>query len=91
MNNNSPIIVTGASGYIGNALFSHLLNFHPNSVIFCIDTQPLPDSLSPLKDKLIFLQLDVCKSEHIENAFKTIKSITSEPAIMFHVAALHCF
>jgi len=75
----SPVaLVTGGSGFLGNAVILALKNRHPEWTIYNLDLNP-----RAIFDKVQTIQADISSKESVDAAFEI-----SKPTIVFHVAGV---
>lgn len=76
------VLITGASGFVGGWLAEHLLHIG-NSEIYGTYLTEDSKEMSPVKDKMTFLQADLSQKDVIEKIISEVK-----PDEVYHLAAL---
>lgn len=81
------VIVTGGAGFIGSNFIFHMLKFHPDYRIVCVDKLTYAGNLSTLKDVMDkpnfrFVKADICDRKAIFQLFEEEK-----PDIVVNFAA----
>ena len=67
------ILVTGAAGFIGANFAEYFVNKHPNYKVVVVDKLTYAGNLANLnkvKDKITFIQADICDFEKMQEIFK---------------------
>lgn len=72
------IIVTGGAGFIGSNFIFHMLKYHPEDRIICVDKLTYAGNIDTLKDviaqeKIDFFRLDICDRARIYELFEREK------------------
>jgi len=76
------VLITGASGFVGGWLAEHLLSLG-NSEIYGTYLTEESKEISPVKDKITFLQADLSRRDTIEKIVSDVR-----PEEVYHLAAL---
>ncbi len=81
------IIITGGAGFIGSNFIFHMLKFHPDYKIICIDKLTYAGNYSTIKNvidsgQVVFYKCDICDRGNIYKIFENEK-----PDIIINFAA----
>ena len=77
------VLVTGAAGFIGANFAEYFVNKHPDYNVIVVDKLTYAGNLANLdkvKDKITFIQADICDFEKMQEIFKKYEIIDSDNA-----------
>ena len=76
------VLVTGAAGFIGANFAEYFVNKHPDYNVIVVDKLTYAGNLANLdkvKDKITFVQADICDFEKMQEVFEKGKTILNFP------------